>query len=303
MSHDHSHETMNYNRAFALGVGLNILLVVVGVGFGLLAGSLALIADAGHTLSDVISLLLAWGASLLAARAATKKRTYGLRKATVMASLASAILLLVALGIIVWEAVGRFFDPRPVEGGIVIVVAVIGVIINAAAASLFYKGQKQDLNIRGAFLHMAADAGISAGVVLGGILILSTGWLWIDPLISLIIVVVVFVATWRLLRDSMNYALDAVPADIDISGVQEYLLSHDRVNCLHDLHVWPLSTTEVALTAHVVVNDDTVDNAFLSELQQHLRDHFRIGHATIQVETALSENQCMLGRMACVGKT
>ncbi|MFO7728823.1 MAG: cation diffusion facilitator family transporter [Desulfonatronovibrio sp.] len=294
---------MNYNRAFALGVGLNILLVVVGVGFGLLAGSLALIADAGHTLSDVISLLLAWGASLLAARAATKKRTYGLRKATVMASLASAILLLVALGIIVWEAVGRFFDPRPVEGGIVIVVAVIGVIINAAAASLFYKGQKQDLNIRGAFLHMAADAGISAGVVLGGILILSTGWLWIDPLISLIIVVVVFVATWRLLRDSMNYALDAVPADIDISGVQEYLLSHDRVNCLHDLHVWPLSTTEVALTAHVVVNDDTVDNAFLSELQQHLRDHFRIGHATIQVETALSENQCMLGRMACVGKT
>ncbi|MFP4236280.1 MAG: cation diffusion facilitator family transporter [Desulfonatronovibrio sp.] len=303
MNHDHSHETMNYNRAFALGVGLNVLLVIVGVGFGLLADSLALIADAGHTLSDAISLLLAWGASLLAATAATKKRTYGLRKATVMASLASAILLLVALGIIVWEAVGRFFDPRPVAGGIVIVVAVIGVIINALAASLFFKGQKHDLNIRGAFLHMAADAGISAGVVVGGILILTTGWLWVDPLISLVIVVVVFIATWRLLKDSMNYALDAVPADIDISGVQEYLLSHDRVNCLHDLHVWPLSTTEVALTAHIVVDDDAVDNAFLSELQQHLHDHFRIGHSTIQVETSKSENQCMLGSVASVEKS
>ncbi|MCA1743207.1 MAG: cation diffusion facilitator family transporter [Desulfonatronovibrio sp.] len=303
MSHDHSHETMNYNRAFALGVGLNVLLVIAGIGFGLLAGSLALIADAGHTLSDVISLLLAWGATWLAATAATKKRTYGLRKATVMASLASAILLLVALGIIVWEAVGRFLDPRPVEGGVVIVVSVIGVIINAIAASLFFKGQKNDLNIRGAFLHMAADAGISAGVVVAGILILTTGWLWIDPLISLIIVVVVFVATWRLLKDSMDYALDAVPSDIDISGVQEYLLSHDRVSGLHDLHVWPLSTTEVALTAHIMVDDDTIDNAFLSGLQQHLHDHFRIGHATIQVETSQSENQCLLGNVSCTKKS
>lgn len=299
MHHDHGHEMMNYNRAFATGVVLNILLVIVGVGFGLIAGSLALIADAGHTLSDVLSLLLAWGASVLAARAATQKRTYGLRKATVMASLLSAILLLVALGIILWEAVGRFFEPEPVEGMIVIVVAIIGVIINVLAASLFYKGQQHDLNVRGAYLHMAADAGISSGVVLAGIIIMATGWMWVDPLISLVIVVVVFIATWRLLRESINYSLDAVPGDIDVSGVQQYLLSHDRVSCLHDLHVWPLSTTEVALTVHVIVDDDRVDNAFLSELQQYLHDHFRIGHATIQVETSLSKNKCMLDNVEC----
>ncbi len=303
MIHEHNHETVNYNRAFAVGIALNILLVIIGVSFGLIAGSLALIADAGHTLSDVISLLLAWGASFLAATAATTRRTYGLRKATVMASLASAILLLVALGIITWEAIGRFFDPQPVEGLIVIVVAAIGVIINTLAASLFFRGQKYDLNIRGAFLHMAADAGVSLGVVFAGIIIMTTGWMLIDPLISIFIVVVVFIATWRLLRDSMNYALDAVPADIDISGVRSYLLSHDRVSCIHDLHVWPLSTTEVALTVHLVVNDEFVDNKFLRSLQQHLHDHYRIKHTTVQIETSMNENVCMLDSAGCIGKS
>ncbi|MDP3284953.1 MAG: cation diffusion facilitator family transporter, partial [Desulfobacterales bacterium] len=211
MSHDHSHETGNYNRSFAIGVILNVVFVAIEAGYGIFAGSLALIGDAGHNLSDVVSLLLAWGASVLAAKSATEKRTYGFRKTTIMASVASAILLLVALGGITWEAIGRFLNPRPVEGMTVIVVAGIGVVINTLTALLFVRRQKHDLNIRGAFLHMAADAGVSLGVVVAGIFIVFRGWLWIDPVVSLIIVAVISVGTWGLLRDSLNYATDAVP--------------------------------------------------------------------------------------------
>jgi cobalt-zinc-cadmium efflux system protein len=296
MSHDHSHEIGNYNRSFAVGVILNIAFVVIEVGYGVFADSLALIADAGHNLSDVASLLLAWGASVLATKAATEKRTYGFRKATVMASLASALLLLVALGSITWEAIGRFINPKPVEGVTVIAVAAIGVVINTLTALLFVKGQERDLNIRGAFLHMSADAGVSLGVVVAGILIMIRGWPWIDPLVSLVIAAVVFIATWGLLRDSINYAMDAVPKSIDYTGIRQYLMSFERVNRIHDLHVWPLSTTEVALTVHIVVFDDSLDNNFLWELQQHLHDHFGIEHATIQVETPTRENGCMLDR-------
>ena len=299
MAHDHSHHTSNYNRAFAVGVTLNVIFVAIEAGYGVSAGSLALIADAGHNLSDVLSLLLAWGAGLLATKAATEKRTYGFRKVTIMASLASAILLLVTLGGITWEAIGRFFDPKPVGGMTVIVVAAIGVVINTATALLFVSGRKHDLNIRGAFLHMAADAGVSLGVVAAGIIIMVTGWLLIDPLISLLIVAVILVGTWSLLRDSMNLAIDSVPEGIDMAGIKRYLTGLENVFQIHDLHVWPMSTTQVALSVHLIVADDSPDNNFLPELQQQLHDHFSIEHSTIQVERQ-GDRPCLLNRNGCI---
>lgn len=292
--HGHGHEIANYNRSFAIAVILNLAFVLIETAYGIAADSLALIADAGHNLSDVASLLLAWGASVMAAKATTDKRTYGYRKATVLASLSSALLLLAALGGIGWEAAGRFFNPEPVAGKTVMVVAAIGVAINTATALLFIKGQKEDLNIRGAFLHMAADAGVSLAVVVAGVLIMLKGWLWIDPVISLVIVAVIFIGTWSLLKESMNYAMDAVPDNIDIAGIKNYLSGLDRVSHLHDLHVWPLSTTEVALTVHLVVQDDTLNNQFIWQLQQHLHDHFGIEHATVQLENARTAGACRL---------
>lgn len=285
--------TVNYNRSFALGVLLNVLFVVIEAGYGISAKSMALIADAGHNLSDVFSLLLAWGAAYLATKPATEKKTYGFRKITIMASLASAILLLIALGGITWEAFGRFFDPQPVAGMTVIVVAAIGVVINALTALLFVSGQKYDLNIKGAFLHMVADAGVSFGVVVAGILILQTGWLFIDPLISLFIVAVVLVGTWSLLRDSFNLAIDSVPENIDMAGVRNYLVSIENVCGIHDLHVWPLSTTATALSVHLVINDVPLEKDFLSKIQQQLHDRFSIEHSTIQLEKS-EDNPCIL---------
>ena len=299
MSHDHNHQISNYNRAFAIGVMLNVIFVAIEAGYGIAAGSLALIADAGHNLSDVLSLLIAWGAALLATKPATEKRTYGFRKVTIMASLASAILLLVALGGITWEAIGRFFDPKPVEGMTVIAVAAIGVVINTITALLFVSGQKHDLNIRGAFLHMAADAGVSFGVVVAGIIIMVTGWLLIDPLISLLIVAVILVGTWSLLRDSMNLAIDSVPKGIDMAGIKRYLTSLENVSQIHDLHVWPMSTTEVALSVHLIIVDDSFNNDFLPKLQQQLHDRFSIEHSTIQVERQ-DDGPCMLDTNGCI---
>jgi cobalt-zinc-cadmium efflux system protein len=300
MAHTHSHAPNDYSRAFAIGVLLNVIFVAIEVAYGVAASSLALLADAGHNLSDVLSLLLAWGASVLATKAATEKRTYGLRKVTIMASLTSAIMLLIALGGIAWEAIGRFSHPQPVAGMVVIVVAAIGVVINTATALLFVSGQKHDLNIRGAFLHMAADAGVSLGVVVAGILIMLKGWLWLDPVISLAIVAVILIGTWGLLRDSINNLIDAVPEGIDIGGIKDYLTGLDNVSQIHDLHVWSLSTTEVALTVHLVVTDDTLQNDFLRRVQQHLHDHFDIEHSTIQVESQHLENVCMLDRHKCI---
>ncbi len=299
MSHDHNHQTGNYNRAFAIGVVLNVIFVAIEAGYGVAAGSLALIADAGHNLTDVLSLLIAWGAALLATKPATEKRTYGFRKVTIMASLSSAILLLVALGAITWEAIGRFFDPKPVEGMTVIAVAAIGVVINTITALLFVSGQKHDLNIRGAFLHMAADAGVSFGVVVAGIIIMVTGWLMIDPLISLLIVAVILVGTWSLLRDSMNLAIDSVPKGIDMAGIKRHLTNLEHVSQIHDLHVWPLSTTEVALSVHLIIVDDSLNNDFLSKLQQQLHDRFSIEHSTIQVERQ-DDGPCMLNKNGCI---
>ena len=294
MTHEHDHDFTQYHRAFALGVALNVFFVIIELVYGLLNGSLALLADAGHNFSDVLSLLLAWGAGLLAAKAATEKRTYGFRKATVMAALTSAVLLLAALTGITWKAVQRLLDPQPVPGDIVIIVAGIGVLINTATALLFISGQKHDLNIKGAFLHMAADAGVSLGVVIAGVVIMTTGWLWVDPAISLFIVVVILIGTWTLFRDSLNLALDAVPRGVDLTEIRDYLTSFDKVVQTHHLHVWALSTTETALTVHLVSADEHLDNAFLQEVQQGLKDRFGIAHATIQVEQQCQTNECML---------
>ncbi|MBT9100459.1 cation transporter [Methylovulum psychrotolerans] len=299
-NHDHHHhQVSNYNFAFAIGILLNTIFVVIETGYGIMAGSLALIADAGHNLSDVLGLLLAWGASLLATKSATEKRTYGFRKVTIMASLISSVFLLVALGGIAWESINRFFEPKPIEGTIVIAVAAIGVVINTATALLFMSGQKHDLNIRGAFLHMMADAGVSLGVVIAGAIIMFKGWLIIDPAISIFIVAIILIGTWSLLRDSMNLALDSVPDDIDIAGIKKYLTNLDNVSQIHDLHIWALSTTEVALSVHLNMVDDSLSKNFLPEIQQQLHDCFNIEHSTIQVERP-SDGFCMLDKHKCI---
>ena len=299
MSHSHSHhhhEMNNYNRSFAIGIALNVIFVVIEVSYGLMADSLALIADAGHNLSDVLSLMLAWGASYLATKHPTQKRTYGLRKVTIMASLISAVLLLVALGGIAWESIERLSSPQPVDGLTIIVVAAIGVIINTATALLFVKGQAHDLNIRAAYLHMAADAAISLGVVVAGVVIMLTGWLWLDPVLSLGIVVVILLGTWGLLRDSINLSIDAVPEGINVSEIKEYLHSLEGVSDMHDLHIWALSTTETALTVHLVTTQENIDNDFLHKIDEHLHHHFNIVHVTIQIEKHNSHISCRLDR-------
>lgn len=284
MAHAHDHARGAFDRAFAIGVGLNLSFVVVEVIYGLQAHSLALVADAGHNLSDVLGLVLAWVASVLARRRPTPRRTYGMRRSSVLAALANAVLLLIAIGAIAWEAVRRFTDPVPVEAGTVMWVAAVGIVINSVTALLFMSGRKGDLNIKGAFLHMAADAGVSAGVVGAGLAIRATGWVWLDPTISLAIVVVIFVGTWGLLRDSTNLALDAVPEGIDEQGVKSYLRAVEGVAEVHDLHIWGMSTTEVALTAHLVRPDGKSDDALLARVAQELHDCFGIEHATLQVE-------------------
>lgn len=301
MSHDHSHhhEINNYNRSFAIGITLNVLFVIIEVIYGLYADSMALIADAGHNLSDVVSLILAWGASYLATKHPTSTRTYGLRKVTIMASLLSAILLFVALGAIAWESIQRLSDPQAVNGTVIIIVAAIGVVINTATALLFVKGQKQDLNIRAAYLHMAADAAISFGVVIAGIAIMLTGWLWLDPLLSLMIVIVILLGTWGLLRDSVNLSIDAVPQNVDMTEIKNYLLSLEDISDLHDLHIWALSTTEVALTVHLLTTRETLNNSILEEIQEHLHHHFNISHATIQIEYQDNDYLCILNHEAC----
>jgi len=299
MSHEHNHNPRNYNRSFAIGVILNVLFVAIEAGYGFVAGSLALMADAGHNLSDVLSLLLAWGAAFLATKPATEKKTYGLRKVTILASLTSAILLLFALGGITWEAIGRFTHPKPVEGLIVIAVAAIGVVINTITALLFVSGQKHDLNLRGAFVHMAADAGVSFGVVVAGIIMMTTGWLLVDPIISLFIVAAILVGTWSLLRDSINLVIDSVPEHIDIAGIKSYLQNLENVSQFHDLHVWPMSTTEVALSVHLIIAEGYIGKGFLKEIQQDLYDDFNIEHSTIQVERQ-DDGPCVLDNIKCV---
>ncbi len=299
MSHNHSgkqghsHAPASFGRAFAIGILLNTAFVVIEGVFGFLSNSLALVADAGHNLSDVLGLLIAWGAAILVKRQSTERRTYGMRRSSILAALINAVFLLVAIGAIAWEAIKRFADPAPVAGGTVIVVALVGVVINTATALMFMSGRKHDLNIRGAYLHMAADAGVSVGVVLAGVVILFTGWLWLDPAVSLAIVAVIFIGTWGLLRDSVNLALDAVPENISIAEVQNYLQGLAPVTDVHDLHIWAMSTTETALTAHLVVCDpQEVDDALLKRAVDDMHERFGIEHCTLQVESGDPAHPC-----------
>jgi len=278
--------------AFALGIALNLAFVAVEAGVGIVAGSMALVADAGHNLSDVLALVIAWGASVLAARAPSDRFTYGFKSSTILAALANASLLMLALGAILVETLRRLADPAPVAGGLVMAVAAVGILVNTGTALLFLKGRKNDLNIRAAFLHMAADAAVSAGVVLAGLAILLTGLDWIDPVTSLAIVALIGWGTWGLLKDSLKLGLLGVPQGIDEKAVRGFLSALRGVSAVHDLHIWPMSTTETALTAHLVMPGGHLGDGFLHDLAHELEHRFGIGHATVQVEL---DAACVLG--------
>ena len=285
--HDHegpSNAPASYGRAFLIGTILNLGFVAIEAGYGFAANSVALLADAGHNLSDVLGLLVAWGAVTLSKRKPSAHYTYGLGRSSILAALFNAVFLLVAVGAIAYEAIRRFAHPQPVESTTVMIVAAIGIAVNGITAWLFASGRKGDINIRGAYLHMAADAAVSAGVVVSGFVILSTGWLWLDPLTSIVIVGVIMAGTWGLLRDAVAMSLDRVPAGIAPDEVEASLKSLPGVTRVHDLHIWSMSTTEVALTAHLVMPQGNPGDAFLHDTSAMLHDRFEIGHATIQIE-------------------
>lgn len=291
-AHGHDHAPKDFGKAFAVGIALNLIFVITEAVYGYLANSLALLADAGHNLSDVLGLALAWGATVLVKRLPTKRRTYGLRRSSILASLINAVLLLLAVGAIAWEAIGRFQSPEPVASGTVMAVAGVGIVINGITAWLFASGSKSDVNIRGAFLHMAADAAVSLGVVIAALMMRATGWLWLDPAVSLVIVIVITVGTWSLLRHSLDLAMDAVPPHIDPAAVESYLAQLPGVVAVHDLHIWGMSTTEVALTVHLVKPDAQIDDALLTEIQHELREQFGIDHTTVQFELGDAAHPC-----------
>lgn len=282
--HGHAHSPPGSNLIFAAGTGLNLAFVAVEVWYGLQSSSLALLSDAAHNLSDVFALLIAWAAFQLGKSLPTKRRTYGLRRSSILAALANALVLLVVVGGIVWEAIGRFAQPEAVDAGTVMGVAAAGVAVNGVTALMFMSGRKQDLNLNGAFLHMAADAAVSLGVVLAGLGILVSGWNWLDPAVSIVVGAVIIGSTWGLLRESLALAMDGVPAGIDSGAVEAYLAALPGVATVHDLHIWGMSTTEVALTAHLVMPRPPADDQLLGVVCRELRERFRIGHVTIQIE-------------------
>ncbi len=292
--HDHAHahrDAADFGRAFAIGMALNLGFVAIEFLAGLQAHSVALVADAGHNLSDVLGLLIAWGGAAVARRPASTRFTYGWRRSTILAALVNALLLLFACGAIAWEAIRRLGAPPPVAGTTVIAVAAIGIAVNAATAWLFARGRAGDINIRAAYLHMAADAGVSAAVVVAGLLVLATGIRLIDPLASLLVVAVILWGTWRLLRDAVAMVLDAVPPGVDAAAIAEMLRGLGGVSRLHDLHIWPISTTEVALTARLVMPAGHPGDRFLHDVAHRLHDDFGIEHATLQIELA-GDNPC-----------
>ena len=291
--HVHGHGSLNYGRAFAIGITVNLVYVAGEAVAGVLSGSLALLADASHNLGDVLSLSLSWGAAILSRRQPSSRFTYGLRSTSILAALANAIILLVVTGGIAWEAIRRLNHPAPVASGIVIAVAAVGIFVNGGTALLFASG-KSDLNVKSAFLHMAADAVVTAGVVAAGIVIWLTHWDWLDPAVSLVVSVVIIVGTWGLLKSAIGLALAAVPEGVDAAAVRSHLLALPGVTGLHDLHIWGMSTTETALTCHLVMPAGHPGDAVLTGVAQELHHRFGIQHATIQVELADTDEVCAL---------
>ena len=290
--HGHSHAPKDFGRAFAIGVLLNTAFVAAEVVYGLRIDSLALLADAGHNLSDVLGLLLAWGASVLVKRASSPRFTYGLRGTSILAALSNATLLTLVTGAIAWEAVTRLAHPAAVEGGTVMAVAAAGIVVNLVTALMFMSGRKDDLNARAAFAHMAGDAAIAAGVVVAGFAMLHTGWLWLDPVVSLAIALIVLIATWGLLKDSVALSVQGVPREVDAQAVGRWLATLPGVAEVHDLHIWAMSTTENALTAHLVYPGGFPGDECLRGICVELRAHHAIGHVTIQVETGQADGGC-----------
>ena len=296
--HDHSGHShaapTNFGQAFIIAIALNTIFVVVEFGYGFVANSTALMAVAGHNLSDVLGLILAWGAAILSKKAPSEHYTYGLRSTSILAALANAMFLLVACGAIAWEAILRLSHPPVVAGLTVTIVAAIGILVNGISAWLFVKGSKGDLNIRGAYMHLMADAVVSFGVVVSGIIMIYTGWYWLDPAVSLVVTAVIVLGTWGLLRDSVQLALSAVPAHIEVSAVDAFLRQCSGVTDIHDLHIWGMSTTESALTVHLVMPNGYPSDAALEEIVQALQDKFSIHHSTIQVEQGSTDHSCSL---------
>ena len=293
-AHRHTHAGLDYGRAFAIGIALNLVYVVGEAIAGIISGSLALLADAGHNLGDVLGLSLSWGAAVLSRRRPSGRFTYGLRSSSILAALANAIILLVVTGGIAWEALWRLGHPVPVASTMVIWVATAGILVNGLTALLFASGSQRDLNLKSAFLHMAADTAVTAGVVAAGVAIALTGWLWLDPAVSLIVSGVIVIGTWGLVKSAIGLALDAVPEGIDAAAVRAHLLSTPGVTGLHDLHIWGMSTTETALTCHLVMPDGHPGDATLNGIAQQLDHRFGIHHATIQIELADTEEACLL---------
>lgn len=292
--HHHHGDPNNHGRAFVVAILLNSIFILIEFGYGFIANSTALMADAGHNLSDVLGLALAWAAAILAKKAPNEHYTYGLRSSSILAALANAMFLLFACGAIAWEAVVRFTQPPEVAGLTVSIVAVIGIVINGFSAWLFMSGSKSDLNIRGAYLHMIADAAISLGVAVAGVIIIFTGWNWLDPITSLIIVSVIVAGTWGLLRASMRLALNAAPEHIDVVAVETYLRQCEGVSDIHDLHIWGISTTECALTVHLVMPAGYPGDIYMDNIMRTLGDRFNIHHSTLQVEQGTTTHSCIL---------
>ena len=292
--HGHVHAPASFGRAFAVGIALNTGFVVVEAIYGVLAGSMALVADAGHNLSDVLGLGIAWSATVLSARPPSSRFTYGLKASSILAALGNAMLLLVACGAIALEAVQRFSQPPAVAGFTVSVVAAVGIVVNGLSAWFLMRGSTDDLNLRSAYLHMAADAVISLGVVITGLAIIYTGWYWLDPVVSLVIVVVIVLGTWSLLRESAQLALNAVPPQVDAVAVEAYLRQLQGVTDIHDLHIWGLSTTENALTVHLVIPSGYPGDTFIDQVGAHLDAHFKVHHCTLQTEEGTTDHACSL---------
>jgi len=295
MTHAHDHTPPSYSRAFSIGIALNVGIVVVEAIYGWRAGSLALIAEAGHNLSDVGSLVLAWAGLAAGQWRADDRHTYGWRRGSILASFVNAVVLLVGMGALAWSAIQRLQAPAPIEGVTVMVVAAIGIAVNAVAAALFAAGRKGDLNIRAAFLHMASDAFVSAGVVLSGALYLWRGWQWVDPAASLVIAVLIVAGTWSLFRESLHLLFDGVPEHLDVVAIRARLLALPGVQAMHDLHVWAMGTSESALSVHLVTDTEALDSdALLHAAANELHERFDIDHVTVQIESTAFAQSCAM---------